>query len=80
MEGRGKLPSSCRKRWKLNTNDMTLWALLQSSKCDHVLCVGHSLGGALASIAATKLGERRERAIAADAFTGAPSAKERRGR
>ena len=63
----GKLPSSCRKRWKLNTNDMTLWALLQSSKCDHVLCVGHSLGGALASIAATKLGERRERAIAADA-------------
>jgi len=30
--------------------------LLRSDRVDYVLCVGHSLGGALASIAAVRLG------------------------
>jgi hypothetical protein len=51
------LPEAVRTSWGLPAeSQMSVWELLQSAFCEQVLCVGHSLGGALAALAATLLG------------------------
>ena len=47
-------PSLC-EAWGLSA-EQTLWDLLRSPRVARVLCVGHSMGGALATMAATLLG------------------------
>uniref|UniRef100_A0A6U5NUP2 Uncharacterized protein n=1 Tax=Calcidiscus leptoporus TaxID=127549 RepID=A0A6U5NUP2_9EUKA len=52
------LPDELRLKWHLPST-MNVWQLLQDwERCAHVLCVGHSLGGAVATLAATLLGDR----------------------
>ena len=47
----------------------SIWDLLASEHCERVLLVGHSLGGALACLAATKLGVAAAAASAAERAT-----------
>uniref|UniRef100_A0A7S0Q554 Fungal lipase-like domain-containing protein n=1 Tax=Coccolithus braarudii TaxID=221442 RepID=A0A7S0Q554_9EUKA len=50
------LPDDVLAEWTLS-GSMSVWQLLQDwDRCAHVLCVGHSLGGAVATMAATLLG------------------------
>jgi hypothetical protein len=50
------LPDAVSTAWRWPTHEkLSLWALLSSSRCTQTLVVGHSMGGALATLAATQL-------------------------
>ena len=63
-------------------DDLSLWRLLASNVLERVLLVGHSLGGALACLAATRLGVAAQSAAAqsaaAPALATPPDRRERR--
>ena len=50
------LPDAVSTAWRWSTHEkLSLWELLSSSRCTQTLVVGHSMGGALATLAATQL-------------------------
>ncbi len=50
------LPDAIRTTWGWPAHDrLSLWALFSTSRCMQTLVVGHSMGGALATLAATQL-------------------------
>lgn len=51
----GAIGEALCRAWGLPAH-MTIWELLHSTHIEVLLCVGHSLGGALASLAATHIG------------------------
>ena len=51
----GSLPGDLCGRWRLPP-ELSLWYLLCPDRCEQVYCVGHSLGGALATLAAVLIG------------------------
>jgi len=59
-------------RWRLPA-DLGLWELLRSPRCQQVFLVGHSLGGALATLTAVLLGSA-DPTEAATAAAGGPAA------
>ena len=56
------------------SDDLSLWRLLSSAHLERVLLVGHSLGGALACLAATRLGVMARAQAAQAQATQAPGA------